>query len=447
MNHDLRFAFHVPFSGTVDSANGVIRGVSLMTGNLTAEGHDLEVDETTLRQVLACAKKTGKIPVKLDHGSGITSLCGFIDGATAVIDAGTDGRKKVRGDWHLLRTHEQYQTLIERATMMPECFGMSAAFKGSGELLKAGDKKGRKAARCERLLAVDCVTQPAANPDGLFSQTGGSARSASTGLVDTRRRGMADETLNPNDPQMPAWAQQLMDKLTTIETRVAGFEQFQDEVHAALNEPSLDELAAMDDAQLAELGLTREQVDAAVAEAEAGGDLGAGPSARAGNPNGGGQPAGGGAPATTAMSAGDRALKEVIELKSQMARQAQAEERAEVEHAFAVVEEKVTALSEQNAALAKKNGELEAEVKALKLFNKTGTSRPAPGMESVTLFSGKGAAAGSFEALVSSKITELKSANGKLTEAAALSQAVQFCIRTHTDAYADYRQRGGKIQL
>ena len=41
--------------------------------------------------------------------------------------------------------------------------------------------------------------------------------------------------------------------------------------------PSLDELAAMDDGQLAELGLTREQVDAALAEAEAAGDLGADP--------------------------------------------------------------------------------------------------------------------------------------------------------------------------
>lgn len=441
MSQDLGFSFHIPFSGTVDEANGVIRGVSLMTGNLTAEGHDLEVDETTLRQVLACARRTGKIPVKLDHGSGITSLCGFIDGTTAVIESEPDGRKKVRGDWHLLRTHEQYQTLIERAQKMPECFGMSAAFKGSGELLKAGDKKGRKAARCERLLAVDCVTQPAANPDGLFDQRSSGHR------VDSGRKGMADENQNPNDPQMPAWAKQLMNKLTTIETKVAGFEQFQNDVNAALNEPSLDELSAMDDAQLAELGLTREQVDAAVAEAA--GNPGEDPNgSTASNPAGtDGQPAGSSTAAPTAMSAGDRALKEVIELKAQMARQAQAEERAEVEHAFTVVEEKVTALSDQNATLTKRNAELEAEVKALKLFNKTGTSKPAPGVEGVTLFSGKGAASGSFEALVSAKITELKTANGKLTDAAARSQAVQFCIRSHSDAFAEYRQRGGKIQL
>lgn len=147
------------------------------------------------------------------------------------------------------------------------------------------------------------------------------------------------------------------------------------------------------------------------------------------------------------MSAGERALKEVLEMKAGMARDLEQAERAEVETAFAVVEEKVIALSEQNAALGKRNGELEAEIKALKLFNKTGASKPAPSVEGVTLFNGKGAASGSFEALVSSKATELKTANTQLTEASARSQAVQFCIRTHTDAYAEYRQRGGKIQL
>jgi hypothetical protein len=56
---------------------------------------------------------------------------------------------------------------------MPGCFGLSVKFKGQGE------KKGlKKFARCEKLLSVDCVTQPAANPDGLFSVP-----------VDSRREG------------------------------------------------------------------------------------------------------------------------------------------------------------------------------------------------------------------------------------------------------------------
>jgi hypothetical protein len=38
--------------------------------------------------------------------------------------------RKLVGDWHLLKSHEEYETMLERAERMPECFGMSAAFMG-----------------------------------------------------------------------------------------------------------------------------------------------------------------------------------------------------------------------------------------------------------------------------------------------------------------------------
>ena len=85
--------------GDVDRANKVIRGVALITGNLTAEGHDLEVDSTTLQQVLTCATAMKQVPVKLDHGSGVKEICGYTDNHRI------DGNK-VRGDWHLLKSHE-----------------------------------------------------------------------------------------------------------------------------------------------------------------------------------------------------------------------------------------------------------------------------------------------------------------------------------------------------
>ena len=88
---------------------------------------------------------------------------GYIDGQNAVIDLKA---KKVRGDWYLLKSHTETPRTLEKAERMPETFGLSVAFKGKG----AGIKGGKKAARCERLLACDCVTQPAANPDGLFSR-------------------------------------------------------------------------------------------------------------------------------------------------------------------------------------------------------------------------------------------------------------------------------------
>jgi hypothetical protein len=46
------FSFKVGFSaGKVDRDNAVIRGMSLIKGDLEAEGHALHVDDVTLGQV------------------------------------------------------------------------------------------------------------------------------------------------------------------------------------------------------------------------------------------------------------------------------------------------------------------------------------------------------------------------------------------------------------
>ncbi|MEA3211480.1 MAG: hypothetical protein QOE70_4537, partial [Chthoniobacter sp.] len=131
------------------------------------------------------------MPVNLDHGSGIKDTCGFLTNFR--ID-----ENKLRADWHLLRSHDETPKMLERAERMPECFGMSVKFKGGGE------KKGlKKFARAEKLISVDCVTQPAANPEGLFSVPGSPfgrpplVPSASSQLTRTRR-GMPRATQNPN---------------------------------------------------------------------------------------------------------------------------------------------------------------------------------------------------------------------------------------------------------
>ncbi|MEA3207863.1 MAG: hypothetical protein QOE70_920, partial [Chthoniobacter sp.] len=166
--------FHVPFQGTVDFDEAIIRDVAVITGDIEAEGHDLIVDGTTVKQLHALAKK--KVPVNLDHGSGIKDTCGFLTNFR--ID-----ENKLRADWHLLRSHDETPKMLERAERMPECFGMSVKFKGGGE------KKGlKKFARAEKLISVDCVTQPAANPEGLFSVP----------KLTRARRGMPRATQNPN---------------------------------------------------------------------------------------------------------------------------------------------------------------------------------------------------------------------------------------------------------
>ena len=198
MAHDSSFSFQVPFAcGHVDEHNAVIHGVSMITGNLTAEGHELEVDATTLRQVFDCAVKAGQVPVKLNHGSGIEWLNGYLD------NFHIDG-DKVRGDWHLLKSHDETPKMLERATRQPGTFGLSVAFKGGGERVAGG----KKAARCTKLLATDCVTAPAANPGGLFSARRGSDDcgprdrgwddfgAMNSEAVDTRNKGIMDNPTN-----------------------------------------------------------------------------------------------------------------------------------------------------------------------------------------------------------------------------------------------------------
>ena len=175
------FIFETPFEGRVDRDLGVIRGVSLITGGLTARGHELVVDDTTISQIFQSASSKGNVPVKLDHKSGVENVCGFV---TSFRIEGN----KLLGDWHLLRSHPHYETTMEKAERMPGCFGLSAAFVGKEE-----ERDGKKFARCQELLAVDCVTQPAANPTGLFSRR-----------VDTSTNVSPQPQLNtPMPPQAP----------------------------------------------------------------------------------------------------------------------------------------------------------------------------------------------------------------------------------------------------
>lgn len=162
----------------VDREAGILRGVSVITEG-EAKGHGMIVDSVTLQQVKACAETyVDGLRVKMDHYTGIDAMVGVLR------DFQIDG-PQLRADLHLIKSHEDFEKILEMAETMPGSFGLSISFSGesedvevpsddsedvepnSGELPEGGVEIVR-AARCMEIYSADIVDQPAANPSGLF---------------------------------------------------------------------------------------------------------------------------------------------------------------------------------------------------------------------------------------------------------------------------------------
>jgi hypothetical protein len=162
----------------VDREAGILRGVSVITEG-EAKGHGMIVDGVTLEQVKACAETyVDGLRVKMDHYTGIDAMVGVLR------DFQIDGLQ-LRADLHLIKSHDDFEKILEMAETMPGSFGLSISFSGesedvevpsddseevepnSGELPEGGVEIVR-AARCMEIYSADIVDQPAANPSGLF---------------------------------------------------------------------------------------------------------------------------------------------------------------------------------------------------------------------------------------------------------------------------------------
>lgn len=421
------FQFHVPIlTGTVDKQAGEIRGVKVITCGVEAKGHNLQVDGTTVQQIIECGKTRKKVQVKLDHKSGVSAMCGYLHNFRKV---GEDGV----ADWRLLKTHAEFNTLMERAEEMPECFGLSAAFSGP----EKGEKIGKISfARCSDLLAVDCVTNPAANPTGLFSER----------EVDTLERGNPKKM--PDQPNEPTLAD-VMAAITAqsksnadILARLDAIEQSR-EADEPMSPEEMEELLGDDNALLAQMevdgipadrlaevkGNLQATYDAVYGEA-AGGDTDADAAAAAGK---GGDAT---AQATQAAQAATTALGRIEGLIHNFERKeknaaAEAED-AEIEHAFAVVNDKITELSAQNESLGARNRALESQLR------RNGVRAASPSAESTKLFSAReGDTVHSFEATV----TRCFDAANKGGKPISRSQAIRLAIKENPEGHREWIAR------
>lgn len=148
--------FFTVCNALVDATEGVIKGVSVISEG-EAKGHGLQIDSETLAQVKSCSEKyAGGLKVKLNHGSGVEAICGTLRNFRIT-------GEKLIADLFLLKTHSDFSFLIELAETIPDTFGISIAFSGMDET------KGEYTfARCQEIYSADLVSEPAANPTGLF---------------------------------------------------------------------------------------------------------------------------------------------------------------------------------------------------------------------------------------------------------------------------------------
>jgi hypothetical protein len=221
--------FEAPASvSSVDGEHGIIYGVSLITSGLLARGHqvscpldkdkkyDLEVDATTLTQMLSCAQEMKKVPVKWNHKTGADAVSGYLKNFRV------EGKKLV-GDWHLLKSHERYRHALELAEKMPECLGLSTSFAGKDEIV--GE---RAFARCTRLVSADLVASPAANPDGFFEEGDVPVVDSRAGVMLTQSTESVPATKEFSLGDIMAGITAINERFAVVEERLGQFEEFQD---------------------------------------------------------------------------------------------------------------------------------------------------------------------------------------------------------------------------
>ncbi len=147
-------------SQRVDSANGVIYGVSVITEGQAA-GHDLWIDSASVEKIKELSK--GGTKVKINHPQKGENPP-FETTAGSLENFRIEG-KQLRADLHLLKSDAYFDKIIEMASKMPDKFGLSVRIEQDIE-----KKDGKEFCRPTAITSVDLVDEPAANPTGLFSK-------------------------------------------------------------------------------------------------------------------------------------------------------------------------------------------------------------------------------------------------------------------------------------
>ena len=122
-----------------------------------AIGHDCFIDSKTLTQIMEIGNANSPVKVFPDHNETVTDLIG------AMSNFYLDG-DQVKADLDLIEENPLSGYYAKILEIFPDSIGFSIAWAGSLE-----EVEGKNYARVESLTSVDLVSQPAANPTGVYS--------------------------------------------------------------------------------------------------------------------------------------------------------------------------------------------------------------------------------------------------------------------------------------
>ena len=132
------------------------KGISAITAG-PALGHDCIIDAVTLEQVCQLGNASSPVKVFPDHDESVSDLIG------AMTNFRIEG-EQVKCDLELIGEHPMANYYGKILSIFPEALGFSIAWIGS-----VIEEAGQQVARLVELTSVDLVSQPAANPSGLYS--------------------------------------------------------------------------------------------------------------------------------------------------------------------------------------------------------------------------------------------------------------------------------------
>lgn len=247
-------------SGAVDAQAGTIKGVSIATAGVTAEGHHMTIvdendtvlevrewvtDADTLSTMLDAILAIGEpLKAKLEHGSGLSEIVGTFDNFRI------DGAH-LRADFEAIQTAAGAEHLLNLAAKVSKQFGVSVTAKLNRVKAGAVDLM-----RAVKVMSADFVDSPAINA-GLFSSKSvvdkqlqkdldtNRIHSTNTHMEDTLKTEIGEMISGAIDEKLASYDE----KMSTLTSRLETLEKPADE----MTEGQKEEMQAAIKAEVTEL--------------------------------------------------------------------------------------------------------------------------------------------------------------------------------------------------